>query len=176
MSSSANAVPTTMPSPIQSANAEHAGKETPVSVAPNQVKASASAAGRPEAAFDENCQVWKMPGSKTEAQERANKLGAEWLENHAGAGCPDAVAFPFYFVESWETPAAGVLQVNVESAIDAIDFNPDATNLAWIATDTMCALYEDEPDLSKVTAVTENGSRQETYTRNDYSSDPGRCN
>lgn len=157
--SSAYAGPTKIPTPAESTTAEQAREATPASVDPEQVKASASAAGRPEAAFDENCDVWEMPDANTEEQKWANKLGSEWLESTPAVLCPDALAYPFYFVESWESPATGALQVNVDSTIDAIDFNTDATMLARIASDTMCALYDDEPELSKVTAVTENGSR-----------------
>lgn len=173
--SSAQAAPTEMPTLAESTAAEQGGESAPASVDPEQVKASASAAGRPEAAFDENCEVWEMSDVNTEEQKWANKLGSEWLDSTPAVLCPDALAFPFYFVESWESPATGVLQVNVDSTIDAIEVNPDATKLAWIASDTMCALYDDEPELSKVTAVTENDSRQETFTRGDYESDPTRC-
>lgn len=171
--SSPQAAPTQIPTTTaESTAAEQGGESAPASVDPEQVKASASAAGRPESAFDENCEVWEMPDADTQEQKWANKLGAEWLDSTPAVLCPDALAYPFYFVESWESPATGALQVNVDSTIDAIDFNPDATMLARIASDTMCALYDDEPELSKVTAVTENGSRQETFTRGDYESDP----
>lgn len=124
------------------------------------------AAGRPEAAFDRNCEVWKSPEATTEPEAWANEIGGAWLEAKK-AKCPDGITLPGYYVESWKPSAPGEITLIVDRAIDTIELNEHFSNLEWVAFGFICELYRDRPDLSKVVAITDGGGRKETVTRED---------
>jgi hypothetical protein len=139
---------------------------------PEEVKASALAQGRPAAAFDRKCEVWKMPEAATEDQAWANEMGAAWLAAEK-AKCSDGIMLPGYYVESWEPGEPGELTLIVDSAINTIELNEHFSNLGWVAHGFLCELYRDKPGLSKVTAITDDGKREETVTRQDLETQPG---
>lgn len=93
-------------------------------------------------------------------------MGAAWLDSR-DAGCPDAITFPDYSVESWEPGAPGELTLIVDSAINKIEFSEESGNLNRVAFDFICELYRDKPELSKVLAATDDGKWKETVTRKD---------
>ena len=129
-------------------------------------KAAAIESGRPEAAWDKNCVAWEMPEADTKGQAWANEMGAAWLDS-LDAGCPDAITFPDYYVDSWEPGAPGELTLIVDSAINKIEFSGESGNLNRVAFDFICELYRDKPELSKVVAATDDGKWKETVTRKD---------
>ncbi|WP_345150057.1 hypothetical protein [Arthrobacter ginkgonis] len=127
-----------------------------------EVRSSASAAGRPKAAFDEHCQVWALPEADSKQQAWANELGSSFLAAR-NADCPDAAIFPFYYVESFEAGKEGELIVNVDSTINNIIWDDSEIKsisaLDRIALGVLDLIADDHPEVSRVTAVTQNGQR-----------------
>ncbi len=124
------------------------------------VKASALAAGRPEAAYDLHCEVWSLPKALTEEQKWANSLGKTWLDGH-GVTCPDAITYPNYFVQGFEPGVEGELVVALENFPGAREAMPAAS---WDIMDHVGRKY---PELNKITARIE-GSQATHEFRRDY--------
>lgn len=92
------------PEETQAAPTTAASKPAPVKAVKvksvEEVKESALEAGRPEAASDIGCVAWKVSSTNTEAEEWAEKLGSDFLKSQS-AECPDAITYPYYFIESF---------------------------------------------------------------------------
>lgn len=132
-----------------------------------EVKESALEAGRPEAAWDIGCVAWKMPGANAEADAWANELGADFLKSKS-AKCPDAITFPFYFIESFAPGAEGELIVGIEQDMNRILHGPERgeyQDLYDVAWGVMRELKAGNPSLKKVTAQLPNGDRYGTTIR-----------
>ena len=72
--------------------------------------------GRSEATWDKNCVAWNPAESGGARQQWANRVAASWLES-AGAGCPDAMTWPYYYVESFDSTGPGQLRITMEQAV-----------------------------------------------------------
>ncbi len=73
--------------------------------------------GRSAATWDKNCVAWNLPEGGAQ-QQWANRVGASWL-NKAGARCPDALTWPYYFIDGFESTSAGELKVTLEETAAA---------------------------------------------------------
>ncbi|MHC6178027.1 hypothetical protein [Glutamicibacter sp. X7] len=150
--SSDNSKTTSAPDSLDDSNQFHPNEEA--------VKAKALAAGRPEAAYDLDCEVWDLPEAITEEQKWANSLGMTWLDGH-GAKCPDAITYPNYFVREFEPGVEGELIAVLENLPGAREAMPAAS---W---DIMEHVGHKFPELDKITARIE-GSQTTHEFRRDY--------
>lgn len=146
-----------------SATATLSGPESATAVPAADLKAEAIASGRPESAWDKNCVTWETPNRGETNQEWANKLGNRWLESHNGAGCPDAIVWPNYYVESWGSTKPGELVIYAE----------DTKSTEWvsIAQDVMCSLQKDA-ELENVRVLTSEGEARAHWGRNEMKKTP----
>ncbi|MGW9549655.1 hypothetical protein ACWG8W_01210 [Citricoccus zhacaiensis] len=120
---------------------------------PDTARAAAIAAGRPEAAWDKDCVTWNLPEPEgDDKQAWANELARTWLETHE-AGCPDAIVFPHYYVESFTQGAPGELVVTLDdqAARDYATTASEQTGLKNMALENFRALFADHRDLKEVT-------------------------
>lgn len=142
--------------PTPSPTAASSAKATDSTSSPKDVKAEAIAAGRPESAWDKNCTTWETPARSDANQGWANELGNKWLQSHNGAGCPDSIAWPNYYVESWGSTKPGELEIYAE----------DTKSTEWvsIAQDVMCSLQK-EPELKNVRVLTSAGAARAHWGR-----------
>ncbi|GHD06175.1 hypothetical protein [Zhihengliuella salsuginis] len=146
--------------PIEAAATSSASQE-PASDDPADIKAAAVANGRPEAAFDEFCQLWSLPSAGSDRQQWANEVTGHWLSGH-GADCPDAVVHPGYFVQSTMPGAPGELVATLEAAPGSADA------LGGVGYSIMEQTAEAYPELERVTAVTHDGGASRSYTRGQW--------
>lgn len=146
--------------PIEAAATPSPSQE-PVSDDPADIKAAAVANGRPEAAFDEFCQLWSLPSAGSDRQQWANEVTGHWLSGH-GADCPDAVVHPGYFVQSTMPGAPGELVATLEAAPGSADALDD------VGYSIMEQAAEAYLELERVTAVTSDGSASRSYTRGQW--------
>ncbi|MFF5790660.1 hypothetical protein ACFY5D_01290 [Paeniglutamicibacter sp. NPDC012692] len=108
-----------------------------------------------------------MSASNTEAEDGAKELGAEFFESQS-VECPDAITYPFYFIESFAPGAEGELIVGIEQDMNRTLHGPergeylDLYDVAWGVTRELKA---DNPALKKVTAKLPNGDRYGTTIR-----------
>jgi hypothetical protein len=102
-----------------------------------------------------------LPEAGTDSQKWANELGQEWLDAR-GADCPDAITHPFYFVESFKPGNKGEMIVVIDNSLKKTAWkSADGKELPavmWhLAAGVMIDVTNDHPELTKVTAVTEDG-------------------
>ncbi len=118
-----------------------------------------------------------MSGATTEDQQRTNDLRAAFLDSHNKAKCPDAVALPYYFIESFDTADQGELLLHIDSTINNIiwDDGPysSVTPLSRMALGVLDDLADDHPDLIRVIAATENGQRSSSVDLDDLKHERG---
>lgn len=141
------------PTASAGSSASDALKVKPVKVLdPEAVKSRAIDNGRPIAAFDIECHVWKTPIAGNDEQAWANKLGAEFLESN-DAKCPDQITFPYYFIESF---GPGELVVVAEDDLDRVTIaglDGEMSELGEIATGVLDDIMDTNPDVKKVTVI-----------------------
>lgn len=146
-----------------------ASDSTASAVDPEKIEASAIADGRPAAAYDIQCQVWKMPEPDTSEQAWAYNLGAEFLESE-NAECPDPITFPDYFIESFHWGDLDELLVEAEAdlmLVVTVDAEGTASELAPILQNVFDGIMDANPGLEKVTATLPGTSLSQTATRAD---------
>lgn len=120
------------------------------------LKSEAIKAGRPESAWDKNCAAWELPSNNGENQAWANKLGTAWLAAHNNAGCPDAITWPSYYVESWGSSKTGELTIYAEDT--------ESTEWVSIAQDVMCKVSKDST-VENVRVLTVSGDARAHWGR-----------
>lgn len=133
----------------------------------DEVLESALEAGRPSAAFDKNCEVWKMPLVDSDGQEWANALMIEFFETQS-AQCPDAITFPHYYIDTFEPGVNGELVITVEQYMNVILHGPERGRyfeLDSMAQEVMHRIMKDNSSLKKVTVKMPNGERYGSATR-----------
>lgn len=137
-------------------SASDAPKVKPVKVLdPETVKSREIANGRPLAAFDIECQVWKTPIAGNDEQAWANRLGSEFLESR-NAECPDHITFPYYFIEAFKPGGPGELVVVAEDDLDRVtlpDADGEISELTHMATGVLDEIMDTNPDVEKVTVI-----------------------
>lgn len=158
--------PTPTPTPTPStmataeATAEAEGTTQPATITdPTEAKDAALAAGRPEAAWDQYCTAWTVPEADTEAQQWANSVAESWLRAH-DAGCPDAIVWPAYYVQSFHADTLGELVVTLEAAAADHWVNTDGprpgTHGLRISGERIAQTVQGEhPELESVTVTLE---------------------
>lgn len=109
------------------------------------------------------------PADYDSGQEWADQKVAKWFDVEGAQNFGEFYA-PFNFVESWEQGDAGEVILSVDPQItdgDTVyhqDLGP--ANDLWLIAAVMLEQTEKEsPDLQAVTAVTTDGERSETFTR-----------
>ncbi|WP_102159186.1 hypothetical protein [Zhihengliuella halotolerans] len=112
------AASTTLPGASGTPSAE---PSPPSTADPEQIKADAIASGRPEAAWDIDCIAWELPEASTDEQLRANHIAQTWLDAHE-AGCPDAITFPWYYVEAFLPTDDGGVEVVLDAKARAEEY------------------------------------------------------
>ncbi|WP_413456090.1 hypothetical protein ACLQ8T_06315 [Glutamicibacter sp. FR1] len=148
----------------QSSDTTPSGAATPGATVSTEIsdteaaKAAAIESGRPESAWDKKCIAWETPSGNGDNQDWANELGSKWLDSHNGAGCPDAIAWPSYYVESWGSSQDGELIFYAEDT--------ESTEWVSIAQDAMCKL-SDEESLESVRVLTLSGEAKAHWGRSE---------
>lgn len=143
-------VPDTAGLPTDGASGPHPQANSAAEL--EELKAQAIANGRPAAAWDIDCVAWVVPETQNSEQQWADRLGQEFLASRA-ASCPDAIIFPYYFIESFAAGEPGELLVKIEPELNRImalkvDDSLDAHNLA---NGILATLMGTNPDLRTVT-------------------------
>lgn len=117
-----------------------------------EVLSSALEEGRPEAAFDINCEVWSVPDTDEPLQVWANMAMDTWLESYK-VGCPDGITFPYYYVDGFSSTDGEGLLVRVDKLIleDYAVTRAEHHRLSWIAADIFNRVRGEFPDLKYVT-------------------------
>lgn len=115
--------------------------------------------GRSEATWDKSCVAWNPAESGGARQQWANRVAASWLES-AGAGCPDAMTWPYYYIESFDSTAPGQLRITMEQAVafDPQIFTGAPGDLEFIAEEVIDATHQKFTDLETVHVVVEGHS------------------
>lgn len=142
---------------------------------PERVKAEALENGRPVAAWDIDCIAWETPQAGTKGQEWANKLGADFLDNQS-ADCPDAITYPYYYIESFEPGTEGELIVTVEQDMNRILHGPrrgEYDDVYQVALGVLDSIASKNPSLKRVTAQLPNGDRYGTANLGEDRRPPG---
>ncbi len=121
----------------------------------------AVAAGRPEAAWDKNCVAWDFVQAEKNPSARGARAMEIWLDSHA-ATCPDAIAWPDYYVQDFSASNAGELTVLLEqgAATQKLLGNPVYLGLEKHAQDIAERLAAELPHLREVTMKIESSAQE----------------
>lgn len=130
------------------------------------VQAASEPKTQPQPAVPDAAPVASDPG-----QAWSNEKMNQWLKNE-GANSVRGFVRPFNLIQSWESKKTGEITLTVDNAVSIGDdvFHDNlgpANNLYIIAAVMMESIGDEAPDLKSVVAVTEDGKREESYTRKD---------
>lgn len=108
-----------------------------------------------------------MPEATTNGQAWANELGEAFLDSRNKAECPDAVRYPFYYLESFSLGGKGELVVNVDSRMKNVawgDSDIDSvTDFDYLAFGALDDLADEHSYLTRVTVRMENDQRSTSF-------------
>lgn len=124
-------------------------------------RTTAVAAGRPEAAWDKNCVAWDFTQTETNPSPQSKHAMTIWLESHE-ASCPDAIAWPDYYVQDFSANDAAELTVILEptAATEKMLGNSVYVGLEKHAQDIAERLVDDLPELREVTMKIESSPQE----------------
>lgn len=126
-------------------------------------KSIAVAAGRPEAAWDKHCVGWDFEQAETNQSAWSKQALKIWLDSHE-ATCPDAIAWPDYYVQNFTASDSGELTVVLEhvAATEKLLGNPVYLELENHAKDIGERLVDELPELREVTMKIESSPQEVT--------------
>ncbi|HJX79063.1 hypothetical protein [Glutamicibacter sp.] len=118
-------------------------------------------AGRPEAAWDKHCVAWDFAQTEKNPSPESKQAMKIWLGSHE-ASCPDAIAWPDYFVQVFSASGAGELTVLLEpeAATEKLLGNPVYSGLEKHAQDIAERLAAELPELREVTMKIESSPQE----------------
>lgn len=120
-------------------------------------------AGRPEAAWDKNCVAWDFAQAEMNPSLQSKQAMKIWLDSHE-ASCPDAIAWPDYYVQDFSASDAGELTVLLEqgAATEKLLGNTVYPGLEKHAQDIADRLATQLPELREVTMKIESSPQELT--------------
>lgn len=136
------------------------------------VQAASESQTAPEKVVAEAASIDSQNGVESDPKQSwANEKMNQWLNNEGASSVRGFVA-PFNLIQSWESKKAGEITLTVDNAVsigdDVFHEKLGPANNLWIITAVMMSSIGDESsDVKSIVAVTEDGERTETYTRED---------